>query len=257
MTGTPVTGTPETGIEIVKRAVDVGLATNRLDEHRTFWEQEVGLGYDHLLKVGGGVHQHRYDLHGAVLKLNAHRDPLQELPTGFASLAIVVESLREEVEDQDPRAAPVQMGETRSLTTPDGTPVELVPGLGGGTRTAIRLEATDADHTARVIHEALGAARSGRSCIIGETRIEVLDAPDRRPTHQRDGTGIRYLTVQVRDVESAHAHALDHGCSEGLAPVRLGDVAYISFVRLPDGDWVELSQRASLTGPLPDDAPPA
>ncbi len=140
------------GIEIVKPAVDVGLATNRLDEHRIFWESECGLRYDHLLPVGGGVHQHRYDLHGAVLKLNAHRDPLEPTPTGFASLAVVVEALREEVEDQDPRAAPVQMGETRSLTTPDGTPVELVPGLGGGTRTAVRLLATDADHTARVLH---------------------------------------------------------------------------------------------------------
>ena len=31
--------------------------------------------------------------------------------------------------------------------------------------------------------------------------------------------------------------------------------AYISFVRSPDGDWLEVSQRASLTGPLPDTAP--
>ncbi len=242
------------GIQIAKPAIDVGLATNRLDEQRTFWEEEVGLAYDHLLKVGGGVHQHRYALHGAVLKLNAHRDPLGDTPTGFVSMAIVVEALREHVDGE--RIQP-QMGHTRRLTTPDGTPVELVPGLGGGTRTAIRLEATDADQTARVIAEALGAARSGRTCVLGESRIEVLDAPDRAPTHQRDGIGIRYLTVQVRDVESAHAHALAHGCSEGLAPVRLGDVAYISFVRLPDGDWVELSQRASLTGPLPDDAPRA
>ncbi len=83
----------------------------------------------------------------------------------------------------------------------------------------------------------------------------MLDAPGREPTHQRDGLGIRYLTVQVRDVEAAHAHAVGRGCTEGLAPIRLGDVAYISFVRLPDGDWVELSQRASLTGPLPDSAP--
>lgn len=242
------------GIEIVKPAVDVGLATNRLDEHRVFWDDEVGLRHDHLLKVGGGVHQHRYDLHGAVLKLNAHRDPLEETPTGFVSLAVVVEALREEVEDHDPRV-PVQMGETRSLTTPDGTPVDLVPGLDGGTKTAIGLEATDAGATAAVLERALGAARSGRNCLIGETRIEVREVPDRAPTQRRDGPGIRYLTVQVRDVEAAHSHALEHGCREGLAPVRLGDVAYISFVRLPDGDWVELSQRASLTGPLPDEPP--
>jgi lactoylglutathione lyase len=63
--------------------------------------------------------------------------------------------------------------------------------------------------------------------------------------------------VQVADVVAAHAHALARGMTEGLAPLRLGDVAAISFVRLPDGDWIELSQRASLTGALPDDLPPA
>ena len=29
-----------------------------------------------------------------------------------------------------------------------------------------------------------------------------------------------------------------------------GDVARISFVRDPDGGWIEISQRASLTGAL-------
>jgi lactoylglutathione lyase len=38
---------------------------------------------------------------------------------------------------------------------------------------------------------------------------------------------------------------------EGYAPVSLGKVARISFVRDPDGNWIELSQRASLTGNLP------
>ena len=81
--------------------------------------------------------------------------------------------------------------------------------------------------------------------------------PGRQATTAREGTGIRYLTIQVRDVETAHAHALANGLTEGMAPVRLGDTAYVSFVLLPDGDWVELSQRASLTGPFPDDVPRA
>ncbi|HBK11323.1 MAG TPA: VOC family protein, partial [Gammaproteobacteria bacterium] len=40
------------------------------------------------------------------------------------------------------------------------------------------------------------------------------------------------------------------GGAEGMAPVRLGDVAYISFVRDPDGNWIEISQRKSITGSL-------
>jgi hypothetical protein len=41
------------------------------------------------------------------------------------------------------------------------------------------------------------------------------------------------------------------GVWEGAAPVTLGTVARISFIRDPDGDFIEISQRASLTGPIP------
>ena len=40
------------------------------------------------------------------------------------------------------------------------------------------------------------------------------------------------------------------GAWEGRAPSVLGDVARISFVRDPDGNWIEISQRKSLTGSL-------
>jgi lactoylglutathione lyase len=35
-----------------------------------------------------------------------------------------------------------------------------------------------------------------------------------------------------------------------MAPITLGETARISFIRDPDGNWIELSQRASLVGPL-------
>jgi lactoylglutathione lyase len=41
------------------------------------------------------------------------------------------------------------------------------------------------------------------------------------------------------------------GVAEGAAPVTLGEVARIAFVRDPDGNWIEISQRSSLTGKLP------
>jgi lactoylglutathione lyase len=43
---------------------------------------------------------------------------------------------------------------------------------------------------------------------------------------------------------------LAHGGREARAPVTLGSTARISMVRDPDGNWIELSQRASLTGSL-------
>ena len=40
------------------------------------------------------------------------------------------------------------------------------------------------------------------------------------------------------------------GVREGLAPVTPGDVARISMILDPDGDWIEFSRRAPLLGSL-------
>jgi lactoylglutathione lyase len=63
--------------------------------------------------------------------------------------------------------------------------------------------------------------------------------------------GMRYITVQVRDCDREHRRLTSMGVCEGAAPVTLGAVARISFVRDPDGNFIEVSQRASLTGSLP------
>ena len=65
-----------------------------------------------------------------------------------------------------------------------------------------------------------------------------------------EGKGWRYITFQVFEVDREHAHVLAHGGREARAPVTLGSTARISMVRDPDGNWIELSQRASLTGSL-------
>jgi predicted enzyme related to lactoylglutathione lyase len=56
--------------------------------------------------------------------------------------------------------------------------------------------------------------------------------------------------VSVFGVDREHAYVLAHGGREARAPVPLGTTARISMVRDPDGNWIELSQRASLTGSL-------
>ncbi len=60
--------------------------------------------------------------------------------------------------------------------------------------------------------------------------------------------GFRYFTVQVRDCLAEHQAILDRGGTEGQAPIVLGDTVRYSFVRDPDGTFIEISQRASLTG---------
>jgi lactoylglutathione lyase len=65
------------------------------------------------------------------------------------------------------------------------------------------------------------------------------------------GPGFRYITIQVWDVDAEHAGIVDRGGAEGRPAITLGTTARISFVRDPDGNWIEISQRASLTGTLP------
>jgi hypothetical protein len=51
--------------------------------------------------------------------------------------------------------------------------------------------------------------------------------------------------------DAEHRRFMSMGVWEGAAPVTLGAVARISFIRDPDGNFIEISQRASLTGPIP------
>jgi lactoylglutathione lyase len=63
--------------------------------------------------------------------------------------------------------------------------------------------------------------------------------------------GYRYLTVQVWDADAEYARIVERGDTGAMPPRTMGNVARFGFVRDPDGNWLEISQRASLTGPLP------
>jgi lactoylglutathione lyase len=81
-----------------------------------------------------------------------------------------------------------------------------------------------------------------RVIVVGERRVERCD--DWR------APGWRYTTVQIRDCVAEHAGVLARGGEEGRPPMVLGDTVRYSFVRDPDGNFIELSQRASLVGHL-------
>jgi lactoylglutathione lyase len=221
----------------VKPALDVGLYTNRIDDMRGFYEGEVGLAYNHLLKAGRGVHQHRVDIGTVgVLKLNDARDELAESPTGYVGLAVVSD------------------GPPRSLRDPDGLRVDVVAALPSGARVRVTVASADPAAHRRWFVDGLGADVVGDGAYaIGETLVEVRPVPDQPETISMFGRGFRYLTIQVADVVAEHARLVEMGFREATPPVRLGEVAAISFVRDPGGNWLEISQRASLTGDLPSD----
>jgi catechol 2,3-dioxygenase-like lactoylglutathione lyase family enzyme len=237
-------------MDLAKRFIDVGLLTNRLDEMRAFYDERLGLKFEEMLPLGAGSRQYRYGLLGSVLKINSSRDPVPAAPAvGYRKISLA-----------DPRT-PMPI----ALADPDGTPLELVPsGQRSITQIEIHLAVTDPDAFARFYGEALGGERLGEGRYrIGETIVRFAHdqsatrAEKSPPTTAAEAlaamraVGFRYITIQVRDCSVEHRRLMSLGVWEGSAPMTLGEIARISFVRDPDGNFIEISQRASLTGALP------
>jgi len=85
---------------------------------------------------------------------------------------------------------------------------------------------------------------------VGEVEQIRLTEGEAARDPEQQAPGYRYLTMQVFDVRGCHARIIAKGGREGRPPMRLGEVAHISFVRDPDGNWIEISQRKSITGSL-------
>lgn len=225
-------------MELAKPQVDIGLSTNRLEPMLSFWQREAGLPFDHLLPIRPGHDQHRHDALGSVVKVNHHKEPLPEdaPASGYVELLIARGAL----------TAP------KALKDPDGNRVSLVPpGFEGVTQIGIRIACRDLAAHRRFYGEGLGLPEERPGVFrAGESLILLEESPEAAADAGMRGKGWRYITFQVFKVDDAHADALAKGAREALAPVTLGQTARISMVRDPDGNWIELSQRASIVGSL-------
>lgn len=224
-------------MRLAKPRLDIGLATNALPPMLAFWQDEAGAAFDHLLPIRRGQDQHRHDVRGSVLKINHHIQPLPDSPpSGYLELLIVREGL----------AAPLPM------VDPDGNRVCLVPpGHDGVTQIGVRIAVRDLAAHRRFYAAALGLPEERPGAFrAGESLILLEESPDAPSDAQMAGQGWRYITFQVFKVDEEHAGVLVRGGREALAPLTLGATARISMVRDPDGNWIELSQRASIVGAL-------
>lgn len=224
-------------MELAKDYIDIGVQTNQRDAMLDFWQHQAGLPYEELLKVGGGTHQHRLTLNGSVFKLNHVRDPLPAGPaTGYHRLLI----------------ARPDIVEPKDLEDPDGNKVTLVPeGYNGITHIGMEMEVSSLAKFQHFYGHVIGAETLDETTYKwATTRFFLRENAARQPANEMRGTGYRYITVQVRDVDQEHTRVIEQGGKEGRAPATLGKVARISFITDPDGNWIEISQRASLTGDL-------
>ena len=227
-------------MQLAKRVIDVGLSTNDLEPMLRFWQQDVAVRFDHVLPVRRGHKQYRHDEQGSVIKLNHHAEPLPEAaPSGYRELIIAREGLQK----------------PRRMVDPDGNRLQLVPpGYDGVTQIAVAMGVRSLSEHRRFYGDILGFPEqswSGRPAFrLGDSLILLEE--DRAATVDpvRQARGWRYITLQIADIDAVHDELRSKGVREGLAPITLGDVARISMILDPDGNWIELSRRASIVGSL-------
>src|SRR5580704_7114276 len=161
-------------MQLAKNVIDVGLSTNRPEPMLQFWQQQVGLRFDHVLPVRRGQKQYRHDEQGSVIKVNHHVEPLPEAaPSGYRELIIAREGVRE----------------PRPMIDPDGNRLRLVaPGHDGVTQIGVVMGVRSVDEHRRFYGDILGFAEerwSGGSAfrlgdslvLLKEDRAATIDPP--------------------------------------------------------------------------------
>jgi lactoylglutathione lyase len=223
-------------IDIVKNQLDVGLLSASISVV-DFWRDEAGLKFDHVLPIMKGHDQHRFDEGGSVIKVNVRPEQTGETRSGIEELLIA----RPDLADPKPMA------------DPDGNRVTFVPsGAEGVTQVGVRIAVRDLSRTMVHYRDVLGFAEEAPARVrCGDTVLlfeERADAPSDAGQAER---GWLYLTVQVRDCDAETARVEKLGARVAVAPRNMGKVARMAMILDPDGNLLEISQRASLTGPLP------
>jgi catechol 2,3-dioxygenase-like lactoylglutathione lyase family enzyme len=227
-------------MQLAKNVIDVGLSTNNLEPMLRFWQQDAAVRFDHVLPVRRGQKQHRHDEQGSVIKLNHHAEPLPAaVPSGYRELIIAREGLRE----------------PRRMADPDGNRVRLVPrGHDGVIQIAVVMGVRSLSEHRRFYGDILGFAEQswpgGAAFRLGDSLVALEEDAAATVDPVRQARGWRYITLQIADIDAVHAALRSRGVREGLAPITLGDVARISMILDPDGNWIELSRRASVVGSL-------
>ena len=224
-------------MRLAKQHIDIGMFTNDIGAHRQFWGERCGLRLDHELDFGNGMVQHRYDAHDSVIKVNHYPTPFAaSKPTGLVGLSIA---------RADHRAW--------EGANPGGEVVRLVPpGTDGVVGIGITVSTPD---PARMMHfytHALEFERvSARVARCGDSLLFVVEGPGGCDMDSFIGPNFRYLTVQIFDADAECAAIVKRGGKLVQACVSFPKVARYGFVADPDGNWIEISARASLTGVLP------
>ncbi len=235
-------------MRLAKPHLDIGLFTADIQAQGAFWRDDAGLRLDHELELPLSVAppaapqaerwvQHRFDAHGSVVKVNHWRGELPAIPpSGYTALTIARDN-----------------PSTWEGRHPDGGRVRLVPtGTDGVQGIAVTVNTPDPERMMTFYCEAMSFDHlAPRTARCGDTLLFVQPGDGGGIDEHFIGPGFRYLTMQVFDADQACESIVARGGRLARAPFGVGDIARIGFVQDPDGNWIEISARTSLTGQPP------
>jgi lactoylglutathione lyase len=225
---------------LARPGLDWGVPSDHGDAMRAFYENEVGLKFLDANEIIPGHDEIFLEMLGSWFKINASAEPLEPAVTGYRELLMV----------------DAGTNEPRTLVDPDGLPITLVPaGHRGIDEIGLMMVVPDVDAQRRFIVEGMlgepvgdsGGLRVGNTVIF----VEQSDGPmEITPIVRR---GFTMLTLIVNDLLATHQHLLDHGAIHGIRASDDPGVpgrCQFSFVRDPNGNWIELVQFAQ-GSPIP------
>ena len=134
---------------------------------------------------------------------------------------------------------------------PDGELITLVPvGFKGIKETAIKVKVNNLKSHANFYENVMGFKRENdRTFQVGNCFLFLDDVEERLFAGHWVNLGFRYLTLHVMKIDETFSGMVAAGAEVGEEPYAIGDIAKISFLKDPDGNWIEVAQRASLAGP--------
>ena len=219
-----------------KPEFDIGFFTNRIDDTLAFWREQLALEYEEPVFFNDGLVQHRHALENSVVKINGAEGGVAEsVAGGYGELYIAREHLDKPV----------------SLTDPNGQIIHLVPsGTHGITHLGFEMLAADLDAEKSFLLNAMGFQEEPTGWLrAGNCQIKLKQDADRPYAGHWVNAGFRYFTFHVMNVDQVFADIIAKGGTSGEEPYAIGDIAKISFVRSPAGNWIEVAQRRELAGP--------
>ena len=228
-------------MELAKKHVDLGLFATNIDSDLSFWQSTVGLKFDHSLQleaplVPAATTQHRHDANGSVIKVNHFHDrfihSLDE-PSGYRGITIA-KNLDKEVRYTTSSKEFVRV-------IPKGT--DQIEGI------AITVVSNNTSRLKDYYTKVLGLKSAGSNTVrCGDSLLFLEKGVGGNPTSTFVGEGFRYLTIQVFDADKTCSEIKSRGGRIGMKPISVGKIARVGFALDPDGNWIEISARTSLTG---------